>query len=168
MSFWSWFRFSSTCSFCSGRLKSRVSFSKFGDPLVSKMSQNESGLNRISCFLSLFVTVVLSCRFILFCAKCYFGSHLWYCFLPLFVDVEGWAPGLTADVHRSGGEVPESGAGQPTAAGALDQATGQDGRPAERREWPVHGVSRDQRKHTLCWSFERNIKFFLLWYLVKW
>lgn len=52
----------------------------------------------------------------------------------MFVDVEGRAPGPTADVHGSGGEVQESGTGQSTAAGALDQATGQDGRPAERRE----------------------------------
>lgn len=68
----------------------------------------------------------------------------------MFVDVEGWAPGPTADVHGSGGKVQESGTGQSTAAGALDQATGQDGRPAERREWPVHGVSQDHHKHILC------------------
>lgn len=80
----------------------------------------------------------------------FFSIWLWYCFLPLFVDVEGWAPGPTADVHGSGGEVQESGTGQSTAAGALDQATGQDGRPAERWEWPVHGVSQEHHKHILC------------------
>ena len=60
------------------------------------------------------------------------------------VDAERWAPGSPVDIHRFGGEVPEGGAGQSASARALDQATGQDGRPAQRREWPVHAVSWQQ------------------------